>query len=35
MKKLSNLAADGVKTWLMSEVQATWSKKSLNFANNV
>ena len=30
MKKLRNLQAGGVKTWLMQEALVTWSKKSLN-----
>ena len=30
MNKLRNLQADSVKTWLMYEALATWSKKILN-----
>ena len=30
MKKLSNLRASGIKTWLISEALATWMKKPLN-----
>ena len=35
MKKLSNLEAGGVKTWLMQEALATWSKKHLNIVYEV
>ena len=35
MKKLSNLQAGGVKTWLMQEALATWSKKTLNIVYEV
>ena len=30
MKKLRNLQAGGVKTWLMQVALATWKKKTLN-----
>ena len=30
MKKLRNIQAGGVKTWLVQEAKATWSKKPLN-----